>query len=150
MEKTTNPIIKISFQSYILDAISSPGAWHPSMEANNAKTTSQGILAHDKATVKLTTSTSGVSLVRRHSPFFFWGGGGGGMIDLQNDPFQKILSWYYLKISSSLNGLFLMNQWYVFHHYFYLGKISKSFFLRFKGLLQLQNKLPNLTLLKTD
>ena len=46
------------------------------MEANNAKTTSQGILAHDKATVKLTTSTSGVSLVRRHSvALIFFGGG---------------------------------------------------------------------------
>ena len=63
------------------------------MEANNAKTTSQGILAHDKATVKLTTSTSGVSLVRRHSVALnFFLGGGGGMIDLQNDPFQKIIS----------------------------------------------------------
>jgi len=76
VEKTTNPIIKISFQSYILDAISSPGAWHPSMEANNAKTTSQGaVLAHDKATVKLTTSTSGVSLVRRHSVALIFLGG---------------------------------------------------------------------------
>jgi len=60
-----------------LDAISFAGAWHPSMEANNAKTTSQGILAHDKATVKLTTSTSGVSLVRRHSVALILFGGGG-------------------------------------------------------------------------
>lgn len=107
------------------------------MEANNAKTTSQGILAHDKATVKLTTSTSGVSLVRRHSVALILFGGGGGMIDLQNDPFQKIISWYFLKILIP-EWTFLMNQMICFSSWFLLRKHKKIISKGFKGLLQLK------------
>lgn len=68
---------------------------------------------------------------------WFFLAGGGGMIDLQNDPFQKIISWYFLKILIP-EWTFLMNQMICFSSWFLLRKHKKIISKGFKGLLQLK------------